>query len=86
MSVVEEEPSASRPRVVREWFQFVLIVTPLILPSALYVSRTFVHVVFLDGIAQLPLAEAFLGGNWSADSHLGFTGAQLLSGYGILLL
>lgn len=54
---------AGRPRELRTWLPFLAFLGPALLLSAWYVQRTYVDVVMLDGLAQVPFVDQVLDGH-----------------------
>ena len=71
----------------RRWLCFVVILLPLLLLSLWYVRRTFVDVVWQDGLLHVLMIGRFLEDHGSLEDLVGPSfGGHLLFGYRVLLL
>ena len=65
---------------------FGVITLPLLVISFIYVGRTWVDAVFLDGFTHIPLVGRFMAGTLDFSELLIPRGEHILSGYAVLTL
>lgn len=70
----------------RRWLPFLLMAILAAALSLLYIKRTFVNTVYLDGFFLVPLVGSFLNGSLSPAGLFACYGEHLLAGYSLITL
>jgi hypothetical protein len=70
----------------RRWLPFLIFLVPVVIVLLLYINRTFVDTVFLDGFIFVPTIGSFLEGNVRLGDLIVRFGEHLIFGYGALSL